>query len=274
MRRTFAIVLVPLAALGLVACGGAGSGTGAGAGSPLAVLLAAADTTATTTSKMATEITVKLAGVSSAVQVDGAIDFKAKAAHLTMGLPGQLTHTEVVVLDKTVYVKMPEGAPNPSGKPWVKVDTSSASGKDLFAEDPLGATSDPTATLEQLRRVGNVTRVGADQVRGEKTDHYRADVDLTKATPTATPEQKAKLDELISALGTSTLPTDVWIDHDGRLRRMRMDMTMTPPARAGVANALPGSVSMTMQFDLFDFGTEVDAVAPPADQVADAPPRS
>jgi hypothetical protein len=54
---------------------------------------------------------------------------------------------------------------------------------------------------------------------------------------------------------------DVWVDGDGRLRRLEYEMELSDVDGARVA------VGVTME--LYDFGVEVDVVAPPADETTD-----
>jgi hypothetical protein len=66
-------------------------------------------------------------------------------------------------------------------------------------------------------------------------------------------------------------PADVWIDQQGRLRRMHYAVTMKVP---GEGASVPMTVETTLE--LYDFGVEVHVAPPPANQVgvirADQPP--
>jgi hypothetical protein len=57
------------------------------------------------------------------------------------------------------------------------------------------------------------------------------------------------------------VPFEVFIDDDGLLRRMTMDMNMTTAGEA---------MTMALKMDYFDFGTDVNVQAPPAGDVFDA----
>jgi hypothetical protein len=87
--------------------------------------------------------------------------------------------------------------------------------------------------------------VGHDRVRGTTATHERFTVDPLR--PTSTTEAGQETD--LSGAPTST---DVWIDSDGRLRRLRIG----------------GSPSIDME--LWGYGTAVHVDPPPADQVLDA----
>jgi hypothetical protein len=69
-----------------------------------------------------------------------------------------------------------------------------------------------------------------------------------------------------------TLPMQVWLDDEGRLRRQQVDMTVEAPASASATpdnGAAPQQLKMSTVMEFSDFGTDVDAEAPPAGQVAD-----
>ena len=131
--------------------------------------------------------------------------------------------------------------------------------------------SDPTQMLQFLRSVsGKIEEVGTDEVAGVEATHYRADIDLRRYPDTLPPEERAaareSADRLIEQLGSSTIPSEVWVDDDDLVRRMRTEFDMKVPTGSG------GEVKMNMDFtvDLLEFGVEGgDFSPPPADQVTD-----
>jgi hypothetical protein len=170
-----------------------------------------------------------------------------------------------VFLQRVVYLHLPEklSAQVPGGKPWLKLDLDKlgkAQGIDLGALQSTTSNNDPTQQLDQLRGAGEVKRVGSEKVRGTQTTHYRAKVDLRKAADKAPAAQRAaarrSVERLIKLEGASTLPVEVWIDDQGRLRRER------------VAQKIQGQ-SLDFTMDLYDFGTREALKAPPASQTQD-----
>ena len=112
-----------------------------------------------------------------------------------------------------------------------------------------------------------MTEVGHDKLRDVDTTHYHATIDLTKALDRVSadvaqrlgidPDQLGKsFEQLRTQAGSDELPMDVWVDANGRLRRMRMEM-----------GAASGGVHIDME--MYDYGVDVSVQAPPADEVTD-----
>ncbi len=117
--------------------------------------------------------------------------------------------------------------------------------------------ANPGGTLDALRGAGDVEKVGTDTLRGVETTHYRATIDPQKALDKTPADLRDKVQQGLDQLGGS-IPVDVWIDGDGQTRKITMDI-----------DAKTGTVATTMEY--YDFGTEVDVSAPPADDVFDSP---
>src|SRR5439155_19818933 len=120
----------------------------------------------------------------------------------------------------------------PGGKDWIKLDLqklSKAQGFNLGSLAQL-SQSDPTQALQYLRAASSdVQTVGKEQVRGVETTHYKLKVDLEKVPDTAPPDQRAdvraSIQNLITQTGTRFIPTEVWIDGNGLVRRERIAYT-------------------------------------------------
>ncbi|HSH60342.1 MAG TPA: hypothetical protein VK988_12025 [Acidimicrobiales bacterium] len=98
---------------------------------------------------------------------------------------------------------------------------------------------------------------------------YRGTVDMNKAAAAAPPEQQQTYQKLAQIYG-QPLPVEVWIDGDGRLRKMTyaVDLgTLNLPPEATQGQKPTGNLNFTIE--LFDFGTPVSVTVPPADQVTD-----
>jgi len=274
MRRLAAVV-VAIGVLG-AACGGGGT--------PAVVTLvrdAPKKTIDAGTSRLAITIdrppTQGAAGTPTAsppITITGEADYQAHRGHMLIDLSEfglQGPPIDAVFDNATVYEKFPPAlaAALPPGKSWVKVDLATAGksvGVDLQGLSQSQA-GDPSQTLDYLRGASNkVTTVGSEDVRGTPTTHYRAVIDLNKAAD-ASPTARDAIKSTIKLLGTSTQPIDVWVDAQGRARRLKYTVDLSKSKVAPSTPNLPGSVTFTLE--LYDFGAPVQADVPPADQVVD-----
>ena len=264
MRR-FLVPVVAAIAFVVPACGGGGD-------EPIEVVRAAATKTASADSSRIA-LTMELQGAQSGtVTADGAFQFDPPLGSMTMDLsaiPGAgAMGTMTAVVDGTViYMKFPAeiAAQIPGGKAWVKIDMAAVgeqAGVD-FAQLMQASQSDPTQALQYLRGASDdIAEVGEEQVRGVDTTHYRGTVDLRRAAAQYEGPQREAIESAIDLIGVATMPLDVWIDDDGRARKMRYSQDMSKASSGAVDTAI-------VTFEMYEFGVEVDAEAPPADQVTD-----
>ncbi len=89
--------------------------------------------------------------------------------------------------------------------------------------------------------------------------HLRANIDLNKAAARLSGVQKDAFEKAVKLFGTNSLPVDVWIDSAGRVGRFSFKVDVTVP------NA--GKTSVSLDMELFDFGTAVNVQAPPPNEV-------
>ena len=164
------------------------------------------------------------------------------------------------VVDQVLYQQV-SGQKVPGGKPWIKIDLEKVAGQQGLRDQQIG---DPARTAAYAKAITDkdVTKVGTEKVGGVSTTHYKVTVDVSELPGG---------EQMSQQLGP-TLPMQVWLDDEGRLRRQQIDMTLKAPASAsakpeGSASAQQLKMSTVIQFS--DFGTEVNAEAPPAGQVAD-----
>jgi hypothetical protein len=209
---------------------------------------------------------------------EGEFDYEKQQGTLSydMGdlLPGG-GDVEVIQEGLVVYMKFPSSARQglPPGKSWVKFDFE-ALGEETGVN--LGALSqlnqgDPSQMLRYLRGASSgVKEVGEEEVRGAETTQYHANVDLRKSVEQSIDEVpqelrsgvRASVERVIELTGTSKIPVDVWIDDDGRARRIAMEYDVSVPGGAS-------KVHLDLKMDFFEFGVEVDVEPPPAGEVVD-----
>jgi len=177
------------------------------------------------------------------------------------------------VLDGTVmYMRLPFVRDRlPAGKEWVKLDlrAAAASVPGLDLDEMLQFTGNgPQSTLAYLEAVsGEIDVLGAEEVRGDPTTHYRAAVDVRKyadLVPSAQRESaRSMLDDLLDQTGLDTIPVDVWVGTDGLVRKLEMALSVTPAGTTAPASA-------SLRYELFDYGEPVTITLPLPDQVVDA----
>lgn len=171
----------------------------------------------------------------------------------------------------TTYVKFPAIADElPEGKSWVKAEDGQVveAGSFELKEFEQFTQADPKQLLQALEELsGDIEVVGTESLRGVETTHYRATVDAESVARSASEESGQDLgaftDQIVGQSGVSELPIDIWIDADGLVRKVSLDVTATPPGDTAPSRAV-------VAFELWDIGESLEIELPPADQVVDA----
>src|SRR6266545_4542093 len=214
---------------------------------------------------------------------EGVYDYAAHKGQMdttikTAGIPFRFT-VRTLVIGSTVYIKtpdMPHGQETPAGvplipeehhKPWAKLDLP----KELAGQNPLSpglgpipddTGGDPTQALSYLKSAtSKVERVGSEQVRGTPTTRYAVTFDAAKVAA----QSPERLQGFVEDAGLAfPKPADVWIDEQGRLRKIHYAVTLKVP-EGMEATATQMTIETTQE--LFDFGVTVKVTPSPANQV-------
>ncbi|MFI0269484.1 hypothetical protein [Streptomyces luteogriseus] len=211
------------------------------------------------TAKVRLRVQTSARGASQTANGQGAVDLDDGDSVMTVTVQGR--QIEQRVIDRVLYQKMPKGQA-PGGKPWIKIDLGKVAARQGTDNASM---SDPAQSAAYAKAITDkdVTEKGSATVNGVRTTHYRVSVDVA-----GLPDG----DTLRKQVGP-TLPMDVWLDDEGRMRRQQIDMTVkTPQATqrsSSDASSAPEEVTVRTVMDFTDFGTEVEADAPPAGQVTD-----
>jgi hypothetical protein len=268
LRRVLAVVAIAAFPAVAVACGGSD------ALSPGDAVAAAPAKTAEAGSYRA-DFTIRMSGIGAepvTMTGEGEFDAEAQVGRMTFDMSdlgaaegADLGEAEMIFEQLVVYMKFPFlQQVRPGMKPWLKFDLQKLGeqeGIDLGGLEQLNQ-SDPSQALAYLKAAsGDIEEVGTEEIRGVETTHYELTVDLRKVVEQA-PGQKENVERVIEQSGIEKVPTQVWIDGDGQVRRMEL---LYEGMRFGQDQT--GDMAMTME--LFDFGVEVDVEPPPADQVTD-----
>jgi hypothetical protein len=237
MRRA---LLLPLLALPLAACGGTSA---ARVADPLAQ--AATRTTSVAGAHFVVKGHVVVGGTQASFSGPGEIADHGRTVHIRLAVPtaGSTLTVEAIGQGDVFYLR---GGPfsEMAGGKWLRVK-GNALGMDL-------SQNNPAKLLDYLRATSEITKLGAATVRGERTTHYRARIQLDKLSPDAA----AALSQTTEAKGLKELPVDVWVGDDGLVRRLTLDLQQQHK----------GSVAVSVEF--FDFG-DVSVNVPAASETKD-----
>jgi hypothetical protein len=204
----------------------------------------------------------------------------------TAGIPFRET-VRTLVIGSRVYTKLPappelpEGGPAIPGdhKPWIEFELP----KELSGFGGLGpgvgpgpgeGAADPTEALRYLEAAASkVDLVGQEQVRGVAATRYAVTFDAANQAAQLPAQLRGFYEESGFAFAR---PADVWIDQQGRLRKIHYAITMKAPDLGTAAEQTAPKVTVDSTLELYDFGVEVQVTPPPASQVevirADQPP--
>ena len=254
VRRGLVLIGVALAA---GACGGSSNS------STDIVARAAADTAKLSGYRVTGRVTISspVFGLTSMI-LAGTFDRTNRRGQLTTVVPVGSRRVQIAELVSRLAVYMgasvlPGGVHLTGGKPWLKLDLSRAIG-------PAGVTSlptasDPTQFVDYLRAVSSATsHKGIESVSGIPTAHYSATIDLDRypalVSSAERPVVQRSIKMLESALGSHTLPVDVWIDSHGLIRQFSLAFGECFSRTR---------VQYEMSPDLYDFGPQSTPSIPP-----------
>jgi hypothetical protein len=207
------------------------------------------------------------------IDATGVVAFRARAADMRMHVvsPAGVSFTMREIMRWPVLYMRSRvfASATRAHRPWVRLDMASlerAHGIDLNA---LQGTSngDPAQMLSTLEgESDSISVVGHPRVRGVRTTHYHAVIDLSKVARSASPSLRAAARRsearLAAMLGKHLMPMDVWVGADGRVRRVAYRMSV-PIAGTG------SSTTTVVRMDMYAFGVPVHVTAPPAARTTD-----
>jgi hypothetical protein len=284
-RRQSPLTAAPFIAMAIVALLVAGVASALVRGNqspstPLAMVQASATTTQHAgTARVSATIKGLSGPLANGITIDGGYDFDNRRAEMEIdpskfGVAG-VGRIEAIADYSSgliMYMKFPSQMAGELGnKPWVKMDVGALlkqAGLDVnLGSLTQGQSNDPTQGLSMVRGADSVVPVGVEDVRGTPTTHYRVTVNLDRAIAEAPADERPTLTQLASLYTVRTFPVDVWIDSNGRVNRYQQTIDPSTMHVPGGTNVSSGPLTMT--YELYDFGAEVDVNIPPADQTTD-----
>jgi hypothetical protein len=164
------------------------------------------------------------------------------------------------------YVRFPAVADRlPEGKSWIRTDANATvQGFDL----EQFSASDPRELLALLKGASaEIETLGTEELRGVETTHYRALIDPREYARRVSAENSEELFSLVEEMGVqgglTTVPVDVWLDSDGLVRKLSLEISANRPGSSEPSGA-------AVAFELWDYGEEVEIEVPLASEVVDA----
>ncbi|WP_445269399.1 hypothetical protein [Streptomyces sp. DSM 41634] len=244
---------VTLAVTAMSGCAGGGGSDGRPQADAAAVVRGAADAlTKSGSARARTAMEMATGGTRVTIRGEGGVDFKNRMGQLLVMLPadvkGEDEHRPIteLLVPGALYMKN-RGAGVPADK-WVRVDTTTLADGNLVT----GGATDPMVAAELLRGAQEVTYVGETEVAGTKVRHYRGTTDIGRAAGRASAGVRGALEAAAKGFSKDTVPFDVYLDEQGRLRKVRHRFTY-------VNNGVIDVSSTTL---LYGFGTPVTVVLP------------
>jgi hypothetical protein len=158
---------------------------------------------------------------------------------------------------------------------WGLIDLTAVDGLSASEVARLTGTqsgSSPAELLDLLREAGSVEDLGAADVRGTPTTHLRVTVSFAEMIE-AQGLDAAELEQMVgdvSAALVFEMPFDVFVDDQGRVRRVGLTFDLESIEALGGADLPPGAAfSMETTVDFFDFGADITVEVPTDEVVVD-----
>ncbi|MFE9444806.1 hypothetical protein ACFYO2_38855 [Streptomyces sp. NPDC006602] len=253
-----AVGLLVCSCFGAAGCSGSGAVLGGDArgGDPVEILHRAADTLADSgSSKARTSMEMATGGTRVTIRGHGVYDYRRQMGQLKVMLPqdpaGTSDHRPITELlaPGALFMKN-RGAGVPADK-WVRVDIATLTDGNLVT----GGATDPFAAAEVLRGTRTATYVGKTEVAGTAVRHYRGTADLGEAARDASAGNEGPLAAAAKGFATARVPFDVYLDDEGRIRKVRHRFSF-------VNGQQKGTVAVASTTLLYDFGVAADVRLP------------
>jgi hypothetical protein len=153
----------------------------------------------------------------------------------------------------------------PGGARWLRLDLARVGGAmGLDPSSVMSGSADPSQFLQYLKASGGISAVGHDSVRGVPSTHYTGSLDLQKiaeAQPGSDRAQvRAAFQKVISELGQSTIPVEVWVDGNRLVRKFAIALHLHAEGQA---------VDVQLAAEYFGFGPTPRVTAPARSEVFD-----
>lgn len=216
------------------------------------------------------ELTAEVAGRTERAQLtgDARFDFTRQTSQASIVTPLGIT-VEVRTVGVHFYEKAPAQLRKrfPGSRPWMHFDFEAADraqyGGPLYVFRPDGP-DDPWQMLGFLPAATSARLVGAETLAGARVRHYRAEVRLADLAAAGGDRTGPGRRQFQQKVGLDSVPIEVWLDGNGRLRRLRtsVPLRLRGAEWTGTDAEVTGRAMATQDFS--EFGAAVSVDAPPA----------
>ena len=254
-------VAVCLGCLGASGCSGGATAEDARSADPVPLLRQAGRTLVEAgTSRATTSMEMATGGTRVTIRGQGVYDYGRRLGRLKVTLPqdpaGTNEHRPIIELlaPGALFMKN-RGAGVPADK-WVRVDTAGLSDGNLVT----GGATDPFTAAELLRGTRTAAYLGRTELAGTEVRHYRGTADLTLAAKGAPQSVRESLAAAAKGFASAEVPFDVYLDEQGRIRKIRHRFDF-------VGGADKGTVAVASTTLLYGFGAPVDVRLPASEDI-------
>jgi hypothetical protein len=190
-------------------------------------------------------------GGAAASELSGVMEYDDNSIAMKASSTGAQA-MEMVMLDKVMYISG-AGIPLPEGKKWLSVDMNDPDS--LFGQ--LGKSTDPSFMFKAMESPKKFELLGTEEVDGVEANHYNVVMD------TASYADALDLSAEIAKFMPKEIGIEMWVDADNRPVKFHQELEIPDMTGSGKPT------TSTTDGTYYDFGTDVDVEAPPADEVSD-----
>jgi len=117
---------------------------------------------------------------------------------------------------------------------------------------PYPELNDPRSVVDLVRGALAAESYGGAAVRGASTFRYEAVVNVERAVAETPADRRATMAGFARLIGSPAFYVDVWVDDEGRLRRVQIPLKRTAERPAARSKVIPQY--LTVDFFEFDAG--------------------
>jgi hypothetical protein len=168
---------------------------------------------------MSMKFTVHAGGHTGSVNESGHLSSDGKTGSFDVSGPSVGVAISAIGVNNTIYMRASQQSAAMFGKPWLGLTITPGSGASP-AQAPTGG--DALSYLQLMPgATGEVRKVGHDTIAGVRTTHYRVTIDLLKAEQRMPLQTRHASAGQLEQFGLRTLPVDVWLDAQNRIRQQK-----------------------------------------------------